>query len=120
MGTFVSLYPGRSAGFALLIFRWSLAAELLFLAYTLHVSIAGWEAWAAIALALALLVGCATQIAALIYVGVAVFALKAVGGVVGVCIALTGLMAISLALLGPGAFSLDARLYGRREISLDN
>jgi hypothetical protein len=120
MGTFVSLYPGGSAGFALLILRWSLAAQLWFLAYSLHVSIAGWEAWVAMALALALLVGFATQIAALIYVGVAVFALIVVGGVAGVCIALTGLMAISLALLGPGAFSLDARVYGRREISLDN
>ena len=120
MGTFVSLYPGGSAGFALLIFRWSLAAELGFLAYTLHVSITGWEALVAMALVIAFLIGFATQIAALIYAGVAVFALTTVGGVVGVCFALIGLMAVSLALLGPGAFSLDARLYGRREISLDN
>ncbi len=120
MGTFVSLYPGGSGGLALLILRLSLAVELGFLAYILRISIADWEAWVAIALALALLVGFGTQIAALIYAGIAVFAFKVVGGVVGASVALTGLMAISLALLGPGAFSLDARLYGRREISLDN
>jgi hypothetical protein len=67
-----------------------------------------------------LLLGFITQVAALIYAGVAIFALKTMGGVVGVGFALTGLMAISLALLGPGAYSLDARLYGRREISLDD
>jgi uncharacterized membrane protein YphA (DoxX/SURF4 family) len=29
-------------------------------------------------------------------------------------------MAIAVALLGPGAFSLDARLFGRREIIIPN
>jgi uncharacterized membrane protein YphA (DoxX/SURF4 family) len=29
---------------------------------------------------------------------------------------LIALMAVAVALLGPGAFSLDARLFGRREI----
>jgi len=28
----------------------------------------------------------------------------------------TGAVAVALALLGPGAFSLDARLFGRREV----
>jgi uncharacterized membrane protein YphA (DoxX/SURF4 family) len=28
------------------------------------------------------------------------------------------MMAISLALLGPGAYSVDARLFGRREITI--
>ena len=31
-------------------------------------------------------------------------------------IALSSLNAVSIALLGPGAYSLDARLFGRREI----
>jgi hypothetical protein len=120
MGTFISLYPGGSAGLALIILRCSLTAELGFLSFILDVSITNWEALIVVALALALLLGFATQVAAIMYVGVAAFALRAVGGVTGTCIAMTGLMAISLALLGPGAFSLDARLYGRREISLDN
>jgi hypothetical protein len=120
MGTFVSLYPGGPAGFALLVLRWSLAAELLFLTCILRGSSTGLEIIVVIGLTGALLFGFATQIAAIVYIGAALFSLKAVGGVVGVSIALTGLMAISLALLGPGAFSLDARLYGRREISLDN
>jgi hypothetical protein len=44
MGRFISLYPGGSAGLALIILRWSLTAELCFLAYILHFSITDWEA----------------------------------------------------------------------------
>jgi putative oxidoreductase len=33
---------------------------------------------------------------------------------------LTGVIAFSLTLLGPGAWSVDARLYGRRRISFDD
>lgn len=31
-----------------------------------------------------------------------------------------GAVAVALALLGPGAFSLDARLFGRREVVIQN
>ena len=119
MGTFVSLYPGGSAGLALIVLRWSLTAELCFSYYVMRASMTDWEPLVVAGLALALFLGLATQVAALVYVGVALFALKAVGGVAGVSILLTGPMAISLAFSGPGAFSVDARLYGRREISLD-
>ena len=34
----------------------------------------------------------------------------------GVALALLGVMGTCVALLGPGAFSVDARLFGRREI----
>lgn len=119
MGRSVSLYLGGLAGLALLLLRCSLAAEFVALAYLLHVSFTDLELLVTAALVLALLLGFATQIAVLTYVGVAIFEFVHVGGVVGACVALTGSMAISLVLLGPGAFSLDARLYGRREISLD-
>jgi len=33
---------------------------------------------------------------------------------------LTAVIAFSLTLLGPGAWSVDARLYGRRRISFDD
>lgn len=62
-----------------------------------------------------LLIGLATPIAAVL------------GGVIALCsavpfenrlvVATTG---ASLALLGPGAWSIDARLYGRRRIDLDS
>ena len=119
MSRTVSHYPGGPAGFALLVLRCSLAAEFVSFAYLLHVSFTDLELLVTAALVLALLLGFATQAAVLAYAGIAMFEFARVGGVVGACVALTGLMAISLALMGPGAFSLDARLYGRREISLD-
>ena len=77
------------------------------------------------------LVGLAQLVAAgagsLILVGLATPIAAAVGGVTALCIAapiethiVLATIAASLALLGPGAWSIDARLYGRRRIDLDS
>jgi hypothetical protein len=120
MGRFVSLYPGGPAGFALLMLRCSLAAQFVLLADMLKISSTNMELLAAAGLMLALLLGFMTQVAVVAYASIAVFEFERVGGVMGACVLVTGLMAVSLALSGPGAFSIDARLYGRREISLNN
>ena len=120
MGGFVSLYPGGWAGFALFLLRCSLAAQFIILANMLNIAATYLELLATAGLILALLLGLVTQVAAVVYAAIAVFEFERVGGVIGACVLVTGLMGISLALLGPGAFSIDARLYGRREISLNN
>jgi putative oxidoreductase len=64
---------------------------------------------------------------ALVLVGLATPFAAALGGALLLCltasmeshIALTTI-GVSLALLGPGAWSIDARLYGRRRIDLDS
>jgi uncharacterized membrane protein YphA (DoxX/SURF4 family) len=63
----------------------------------------------------------------LILVGLATPIVAAVGGVTVLCIAapiethiVLATIGASLALLGPGAWSIDARLYGRRRIDLDS
>ena len=63
----------------------------------------------------------------LILVGLATPFAAAIGAVVVLCIAVpienrivVATIGASLALLGPGAWSVDARLYGRRRIDLDS
>jgi uncharacterized membrane protein YphA (DoxX/SURF4 family) len=63
----------------------------------------------------------------LILVGLATPIAAAVGAVTVLCIAapiethiVLATIGVSLALLGPGAWSIDARLYGRRRIDLDS
>lgn len=77
----------------------------------------------AIAAAAALIVGLLTPCAAaLVAIGAAVSASQAVVPISltsnGVAHGLVLIDAVSLALLGPGAFSIDARLFGRREIHI--
>jgi putative oxidoreductase len=63
----------------------------------------------------------------LILLGLATPIAAAIGGLITFCIAapleshiVLATIAASLALLGPGAWSIDARLYGRRRIDLDS
>jgi putative oxidoreductase len=63
----------------------------------------------------------------LILVGLATPFAAAIGGVSALCIAVPiesrivlATIGASLALLGPGAWSIDARLYGRRRIDIDS
>jgi uncharacterized membrane protein YphA (DoxX/SURF4 family) len=63
----------------------------------------------------------------LILIGLATPFAAAIGAVVVLCIAVPienrivlATIGASLALLGPGAWSVDARLYGRRRIDLDS
>jgi putative oxidoreductase len=63
----------------------------------------------------------------LILVGLATPVAAAIGGVTVLCIAapiedhiVLATTGASLALLGPGAWSIDARIYGRRRIDLDS
>jgi uncharacterized membrane protein YphA (DoxX/SURF4 family) len=112
---------------ALLLFRAVLSATLLF--ETRSCLSAGWGAptalvgLAALALAALLLVGFLTPVAGLMAgLGAAFVALS--GGAVPVPVILdsrqsavfAATMLLGIVVLGPGAFSVDARLFGRREI----
>jgi uncharacterized membrane protein YphA (DoxX/SURF4 family) len=74
---------------------------------------------AAAALIVGLLTPCA---AALVAIGAALSAARAAAPIMvthdGLAQGLVLIDAVSLVLLGPGAFSLDARLFGRREIHI--
>ncbi len=109
------LFPAGRAGAALALLR--VAAAILLVGSALQAaSAAGWVGIAACALALSMLLGLFTRVAAgLFAVAAAVICLRFEGlarlSVVAHC--LTG---AALCMLGPGAYSLDARLFGRRVI----
>jgi uncharacterized membrane protein YphA (DoxX/SURF4 family) len=121
-------FPAGLAGMALLLFRGVLSATLLLEARSCLN--AGWGATttglvglAALALAALLLVGFLTPIAGLLAgMGCAFVALS--GGAIPALVILdsrqsvvfAATMLFGIVVLGPGAFSVDARLFGRREI----
>jgi hypothetical protein len=113
-----STFPNSLPGTGLLLLR--LCDGLLLLVHSailsgFKMSIEGLEQLLAAAAGSLILVGLATPFAA------------AVGGVTVLCIAvplesriMLATTGASLALLGPGAWSIDARLYGRKRIDLDS
>ncbi|WP_369937868.1 hypothetical protein AB3X09_09530 [Xanthomonas tesorieronis] len=111
------MFPGGSAGLGLLALR-------LFVALSLWPSTASgaWAApphwhWAALTLALLTVAGALTPLAAALACAVPALALWQGTTAAGSAL-LAVLPALALALLGPGAYSLDARCFGRRLLVL--
>lgn len=126
MQRWFSTFPGDSPGFGLLLLRITLGITTLFkgveyLSETNRLIFLNWIIGLfAIFVGMFLLVGFLTPI-----ISVIVFA----GNIVLISLSLINnqfillpseiyaiVLAIAIILLGPGAFSLDARLFGRREI----
>ncbi|MCC4594629.1 hypothetical protein NRY95_09585 [Xanthomonas campestris pv. phormiicola] len=112
-----SMFPGGSAGLGLLALR-------LFLALSLWPSSASdawalpphWR-WAALVLVLLATAGALTPLAAALACAVPALALWHGTATAGSALP-AALPALALALLGPGAYSLDARCFGRRLLVL--
>ena len=119
-----STFPDGWPGFALLLLRLGLGLRLVTLAFTGNASepIPIAQNWIAAAGAVFLLAGLWTPIAgalvALDAVWTALSLASSHRGDVVVPISLAVLCA-SLAMLGPGAWSIDARLFGRRRLYRD-
>ena len=113
------MFPARSAGVALLLLRAAAAGQLLYFAF--HNDLAGnaaWIAFASLPLAISLCAGCGTPLVATLSCILELFLLRWLhGGYILLC-SFHIVETASLVLLGPGAFSVDARLYGRRRINL--
>ncbi len=109
-------FPDGWSGLALLILRLSLAGVLA--SAPLFAALPSWAPLGTDVLGLALLIGALTRVAASMSAVCLLGAGAVAGGAAGVILALHGLDAAALALLGAGAYSTDARLFGRRVITL--
>jgi uncharacterized membrane protein YphA (DoxX/SURF4 family) len=125
-----STFPSGRPGAALLLLRGAVGATLLVVGGT---HLGDWDRGGGLNLAAGLL---ATASGAALLIGF-LTAFAAVGALVGVVLAILGppaqtsillngklaavltvIVVAAIALLGPGGFSLDARLFGRREIKI--
>ena len=111
-----SMFPNGAPGLALLLLRLFVGAVLICDAVTAAAELNVVQLCVYLACAFALAVGVLTPIAAVLAALIETIGLNA--HVVQIALYSFGpiLIAISLALLGPGAYSLDARLFGRRLI----
>lgn len=108
-------FPGGSVGVGLLLLRLSVAGSLT---ATLlgSADVPAWIQFLSILLSIGLCAGVLTRLLA----GLSILAVAAVvtDSVAPVLVILNLADAIALAMIGPGAFSVDARLFGRRTVVL--
>jgi hypothetical protein len=112
-----SVFPTGAPGIALLILRLSLAAAILDSCFDVIKPAALPLVCLALAVqSLFLCLGFLTPIVSIVACAFELTALFVTGHADVRFIALASLNAAAIALLGPGAYSLDARLFGRREL----
>jgi hypothetical protein len=117
MESFVPSYPAGTAGLGLLLLRLSAALLLGSIMADLN-RLAPWIAVPLDLIIVAITLGSGTRIAASLCAVLAPILLLQEAGAPRLLIATHALDVAALALLGPGAFSIDARLFGRRTIGL--
>ncbi len=114
-----SMFPGHAPGIALLLLRMSIGAGVLLNGSLRFPSILGqWDLPVRLAIDFALLGGIFTPWIALSTCIVIIVDVVNLGSPCAPVAFLTMVNAVALGLLGPGAYSLDARIFGRRLLVL--
>ena len=113
---FLEFAEGLS-GAALFVLRSSVAMSLAIVCSD-RFGHAPWQAVAVAALSVAMVVGVRTRFAAILAAIVIATRLGSGGDPFLLRTAAQSLSAVALAMSGPGAFSVDAKLFGRRKVRL--
>jgi hypothetical protein len=113
------MFPSGRPGIALVIVRLCLVGTLFLHAYRFGPIVSlSWSVPVLVLIAIALCVGVVTAIASMLYCVAEVAFLLTVTSFDATVLMTSIPVAIALILLGPGAYSLDARMFGRRIIVL--
>jgi hypothetical protein len=112
-----SMFPSGVPGLALLLMRLYLGAALLLAAIPAVAQQATVFAFLQLLFALVIVVGLTTPIVTAIVAIIEATSLYGQASAPGARSLALIVIAIALALLGPGAYSVDARLFGRRLIN---
>jgi hypothetical protein len=111
-----SMFAGGTAGVALLILRACACGFLVLCATHTHLASLSWTLFGVATTALLLGVGILTPVACAVGGLIEAYCMAhGAGAELGQAIC-TLMVFVALGLLGPGAFSIDARLFGRRLI----
>ena len=110
-----SMFPTGLPGVGLLCLRFAVIAPLFLVVQANPERLPG-AMWASAILAFSLAIGFATPICAALCCIVEIGSLLGAGSVAQICSGACALIALALVLLGPGAYSVDARLFGRRSV----
>jgi len=112
------MFPTGWPGLALLLLRGALGTHLGLAVLEAHTS--GASAWASAFMsttAFALCAGFFTPVSAALCALIEIVIWHFSGGSSAALLACAILVSIALAMLGPGAYSLDAKLFGRRQVN---
>ena len=115
------MFPAGAVGGALLLLRFSVAALFLLMVFTGHSSsVSWWEIVAGAGVTMTLCLGVYTPLSSGVCILIEIFEMTAARSTLVLLLLLVSvLITLSLGILGPGAFSLDARMFGRRLIAPD-
>jgi putative oxidoreductase len=118
---FLSRYPDGAAGIALVLLRMACAWIAILVIACLpfpHVS-PNASIVAAAVFALALVLGFGTRVVAFVLAAAVLATAFMTGGNVALTMIARACVCAALGLLGPGAYSIDAKVFGRRVIRLE-
>lgn len=114
-----SMFPVGLPGMGLACLRLTAAFSLCLAAQSTHARFP-LAAWLLEVFCFLLIIGLATPVLAACCAVAGAYALLRSGGVAWPCACIGIPAAIALALLGPGAYSVDARLFGRKSVVLND
>ncbi|WP_445143410.1 hypothetical protein [Dyella sp. Tek66A03] len=114
-----SMFPVGLPGVGLLCLRLTAALSLCLATQSTRIRFPA-LAWLLEILCFLLIIGLATPVLASCCVVAGAYALISTDGAAWRCAGIAIPVAIALALLGPGGYSVDARMFGRRSVVLND